>query len=433
MLLKTAQVFLSTSFLCPNAVETQSGGRIINSFTTLELTPELYNREKMEEKLNEYNRQNYFIHKLGQIKMFASDDISPFLVDYCNPATPIPPNNQVLLSVCYGVRSTFSAFCRFSGYENISCIVQPFVHFFPNRTVTIIYSCYLEDKKPTDKADILYAIKKLKQAYQCDQREIEIKTSKALTISGKPISVHSFRDITEFIKERIRNSIPEYDFLPNCPFLTHSLVRFIQGTDGENFSLSDFERICTTILLTNRFRSDKIEKTDTRDYWNRRRFNYFYISEHDSINIDHGCFIPLQPQIIKKSRYRGWRFFAEIELALQEKLLFGYMKNKAEAISQYILEASRLQNKGSFKINIYDQNYEKMISRFFNSDLTTNVNSHTRMIVYRVYGSKDSRKDYVAAVQSVVKKALDDSNGYESIYEKISGPFSSIVSLFHIG
>ena len=170
MLLKTAQVFLSTSFLCPKAVETQSGGRIINSFTALELTPELYKREKMEEKLNEYNRQNYFIHKLGQIKMFASDDISPFLVDYCNPATPIPPNNQVLLSVCYGVRSTFSAFCRFSGYENISCIVQPFVHFFPNRTVTIIYSCYLEDKKPTDKADILYAIKKLKQAYQRDQR-----------------------------------------------------------------------------------------------------------------------------------------------------------------------------------------------------------------------------------------------------------------------
>ena len=313
--LKKAQVILAQSFFCPQAIEcdTSKASKLLRSFQTFHLGT------KVNTTVAQYNDSNYFIPHFGQIRMYGTITNSPFTMTQVSMASE--HKKKELLSVCYGAQANYYIHATMIAHSAVKCLILPMIHFFPNRMVTILYSCYVESEND----DIVGFIADLKKAFNSHRGDLLLQSS-----TKAPGAFFSFDDLTCNIQQQITHAIKEYDF-ESSNSSKYSLVHFLRGNlGGKQFDREVFCRLACTLTQSRKLNEDHIEEYRKTNWSGHTGFYYHYVTEREIIYITDGAFRCYDKTMEKALRINGWQLFARLEFAQFDKMLLYYLRGLPE-------------------------------------------------------------------------------------------------------
>lgn len=408
--LTKSQFIFAQTFLCPTAVEAKNkqSTNFLNALTPIPVDRKAYKSKKCA-----YDQQNFFIPNVGQVKLYAYSTGSSFTINVTD--TPKDPKNCKMLSVCYGCRMNTPFYFRFKADPKTTCIITPIVHFYPNRTVGIIYSCYL-----TSSSDQLVAC--MRELFQAFTRPLEHGVFSA---SAKFSHIHHFQDLTDLIQANITKVDASFDF-SNTYVERYTTVQILDGEINRIMTQEEFKMLVCAIFNEKRVREDQFE-FDVRQAWlGGEWWDYSYAAHHRFLSVEN-IDEELEEFDIKYQRKEGWKQFARVEYAATDRLLLQYLLNKAREIKSTILQEEKHLTASEFKLNLYDENYEQLCSQYLTA--MSHLDAYTRRIVYQYYGSKENRNAMLEDTKNEVSEALEMIRNRKSIYSKILDRFSFLKGL----
>lgn len=408
--LQKAQVILAQSFLCPQAIEcdTSKASKLLRSFQAFSFGA------KVNTTVAQYNDSNYFIPHFGQIRMYGTITNSPFTMSVISMASEA--KKKELLSICYGARANYYIHATMFNHSAVKCLILPMIHFFPNRMVTILYSCYVE----SENEDIVGFTADLKKAFDSSRKDLLLQSTKKT-----PGAFFSFDDLTRTIQQQITRAIKEYDF-ENSHSSKYSLVHFLSGElGGKEFDRNVFCRLACTLTQSRILNEEYIGEYRRTNWYGHTNFYYNYISKQEILYITDGAFGCDSKTMEKSLRINGWQMFARLEFAQFDKMLLYYLTAKANELIKYVQSDIRGESTSVLKLKIYDKKYEKICRDYLNS-LEHTADSYARKVVYACYGSKETRQKLWDELRGKIQQLQGMYAERQSIYQRIFGALGAV-------
>ena len=268
--LTKSQFIFAQTFLCPTAVEAKNkqSTNFLNALTPIPVDRKAYKSKKCA-----FDQRNFFIPNVGQVKLYAYSTGSSFTINVTD--TPKDPKNCKMLSVCYGCRMNTPFFFRFKADPKTTCIITPIVHFYPNRTVGIIYSCYL-----TSSSDQLVAC--MRELFQAFTRPLE---HGVFSSSAKFSHIHHFQDLTDLIQANITKVDASFDF-SNTYVERYTTDQILDGEINRIMTQEEFKMLVCAIFNEKRVREDQFE-FDIRQAWlGGEWWDYSYAAHHRFLSVE---------------------------------------------------------------------------------------------------------------------------------------------------
>lgn len=409
--LQKAQVILAQSFFCPKAIEcdTSKASMLLRSFQPFPYSA------KAKTTVTQYNDSNYFIPHFGQIHMYGTMTNSPFTMTMFSMASEI--REKELLTVCYGARANYYIHATLLAHSGVKCLILPMVHFFPNRMVTILYSCYVE----SENEDIVGFVADLKKAFNSHRGDLLLQSSKKA-----PGAFFSFDDLTCNIQHQITHAVKEYDF-ENSDSSKYSLVHFLRGElGGREFDREAFCQLACTLIQSRTLNEDHIDEYRRTNWYGYTGFYYHYVTEREIIYITDGAFGYSNKTMEKTLRINGWQLFARFEFAQFDKMLLYYLTAKADELIKHVQDDIRGESTSVLKLKIYDKKYEKICRNYLNS-LEHTTDSYARKVVYASYGSKEKRQRLWDELREKVQQLQGLYGERKSVYQRVFGPLTTVL------
>lgn len=409
--LQKAQVILAQSFFCPQAVECDAAkaSKLLRSFQTFPVSA------KIDTALAKYNDANYFIPHFGQIRMYGSMINSPFTMTLISMASEHRKKEH--LSVCYGAQANYYIHASMIAHSAVKCLILPMIHFFPNRMVTILYSCYVE----SESEDIVGFVADLKNAFNGRRKDLLLQSSKKT-----PRAFFSFADLTGTIQRQITHAIREYDF-ENAHSSRYSLVHFLRGElGGGEFDREAFCRLAYTLTKSRMLNEAYIDEFRETDWYGHTCFCYSYTTSREILCITDDVFGNPGKTLEKFLRTNGWQLFARLEFAQFDKMLLYYLSAKADELIKSVQDDIRGESTSVLKLKIYDKKYEKLCRNYLSS-LEHTTDSYARKVVYACYGSKETRLRLWDELREKVRQLQEMYGQRQSVYQRIFGALSGVI------
>lgn len=408
--LQKAQVILAQSFFCPQAIEcdTSKASKLLRSFQTFPIGT------KINTTVAQYNDSNYFIPHFGQIRMYGTITNSPFTMTLISMASE--PKKKELLSVCYGAQANYYIHATMIAHSAVKCLILPMIHFFPNRMVTILYSCYVE----SENEDIVGFVADLKKAFNGHRKDLLLQSSKKM-----PGAFFSFDDLTCTIQHKITHAIKEYDF-ENSHSSKYSFVHFLSGElGGKEFDRKVFCRLACTLTQSSMLNDEYVDEYRRTNWYGYTSFYYNYVTSREILYITDGAFDCSSKTLEKSLRTNGWQMFARLEFAQFDRMLLYYLTAKTDELIKYVQDDIRGESTSVLKLKIYDKKYEKLCRDYLNS-LENTADSYARKVVYSCYGSKEKRQRLWDELREKTQQLQGMYGDRQSIYQRVFGALGTV-------
>ena len=297
------------------------------------------------------------------------------------------------------------------------------IHFFPNRMVTILYSCYVE----SENEDIVGFVADLKKAFNGHRKDLLLQSSKKI-----PGAFFSFDDLTCTIQHQITHAIEEYDF-KNSESSKYSLVHFLSGKlGGEEFDRQVFCRLACTLTQSSVLNDEYIDEYRRTNWYGYTNFYYNYVTSREILYITDGAFDCSSKTWEKSLRTNGWQMFARLEFAQFDRMLLYYLTAKTGELIKFVQDDIRGESTSVLKLKIYDKKYEKLCRDYLNS-LENTADSYARKVVYACYGSKETRQRLWDELREKIQQLQGMYGERQSIYQRVFGALGAVAEFVPSG